>query len=164
MDERTAEPRVRDLDPPGKGDPMRTSMSFGWLFTIIALAGCGGSSASEEPDVIIAPRALVEELARDRAGATARYDGQLLELSGTVGGKVEPGGLNPTIGIQFAGIDDRLAFDAGLSFVRFDPEDGSASSEFEGLDVGDQVTLLCRFEALNASGSLFAVKECRVTS
>jgi hypothetical protein len=46
-----------------------------------------------------------------------------------------------------------------MSFVQFDPADGAARSESESLAVGDQVTLRCRFEVLNASGSLFAVKD-----
>jgi hypothetical protein len=136
----------------------RRSTTAGLLFTLGGLAACGGSTASEEPDVIIAPGALAEALANDPGAATAIYDGQLLELSGTVGTKVEPGGLNPTLAIQFAGVD-------GLAgFVRFDPEDSAARSEFDSLAVGDQVTLRCRFEVLNASGSLFAIKDCRVVS
>jgi len=51
--------------------------------------------------------------------------------SGRCGSKVEPGGLNPTIGVGFASIDERLAFDANLSFVSFNPEDPVSTSDFE---------------------------------
>jgi hypothetical protein len=138
---------------------------MGAALTLVAgICACGGSTASEEPDVVIAPAALARALADDPRAAVATYGGQVLELSGTVGEKVQPGGLNPTLGVSFASIDDRLAFDANLSFVSFDSGDGAAVSEFESLAVGDAVTLRCHFEVLNEAATLFAVNDCRVAS
>jgi hypothetical protein len=79
-----------------------------------------------------------------------------------VGDLVRPGGLNPTLGVVFESIDDRLAFDSGLSFVSFEPDDADAVEEFNGLSVGDRVTLHCRLERLNESGSLIKVGDCRL--
>jgi hypothetical protein len=112
--------------------------------------------------VVIAPADLARALADDREATLATYGGKVLELSGTVGTKIRPGGVNPTMGVVFASIDEKLAFDAHLSFVVFDAEDTAARSEFEALSVGDEVTLRCRLELLNESGSLFLVKGCRV--
>ncbi|MEX2048675.1 MAG: hypothetical protein WEB90_03775 [Gemmatimonadota bacterium] len=106
--------------------------------------------------------ALARSLADNREAALAEYRGKVLELSGTGAEKVVPGGLNPTIGVAFEGIDDRLAFDANLSFVAFDPEDRTARSQFEALSVGDAVTVRCRMDVLNESGTLFLVNDCRV--
>lgn len=141
---------------------------FEKLAVILALGGgvlsCGGSTASQEPDAVVAPAELAQALARDPQAALAAYGGKVLELSGTVGEKIRPGGLNPTLGVAFAEIDDRLAFDANLSFVSFDSEDGAAVSEFESLAVGDAVTLRCRLEVLNEAASLFSMKACRLAS
>ena len=54
----------------------RASTTVALLAVLGGLAACGGSTASEEPDVTIAPRALAEALANDREGAVATYGGQ----------------------------------------------------------------------------------------
>lgn len=133
---------------------MRLSISIHAAVAMgLGLTACGESTTSRKADVVIAPADLARELAGDRETAFAKYDGKILELSGSVGKKIEPGGLNPTLGVAFASIDERLAFDANLSFVSFDGEDGAARSEFEGLAVGDAVTLRCRFQRLGDSTS-----------
>lgn len=125
-------------------------------------AGCRDSGTSEEPAAVLTPVALAQALASDREATLAAYRDKVLELTGTVEGKIEPSGLNDTRGVVFAGIDERLAFDANLSFVAFDADDPAAVSEFERLAVGDSVTVRCRLVVLNESGSLFLVKSCRV--
>jgi len=127
-----------------------------------SLTGCKGSTASRGPDAVVAPADLARGLAENRQATFDAYDGKILELAGTVGKLVQPGGPNPTMGVVFASIDERLGFDSGLSFVSFDPEDGAATAEFDGLSVGGRVTLHCRLERLNESGSLFKVGNCRV--
>ncbi len=127
---------------------------------VAALGACG--APPPEADVVIAPADLARALANDRKAALATYGGKVLELSGTVAGKIEPEGLNPTQGVVFAGIDQKLAFDSDLNFVMFDSEDAAATTEFESIAVGDAVTVVCRLEALNESGSLILVKGCRM--
>jgi hypothetical protein len=140
----------------------RSSKLLAALAALSIATGCGNSSAPGEADVTVSPVALAQALASDRDAALATYRDKVLELSGTVGKKVEPSGVNDTRGIAFAGIDPKLAFDANLSFVAFDADDPAAVSEFEALTVGAAVTLRCRLEVLNESGSLFLVKSCRV--
>ena len=112
---------------------------------LACLPACGGSSAPPpKADVVIAPEELARALARDHNAALATYGGKVLELSGTVSEKIMPEGLNPTMGVAFASIDGRLAFDANLSFVSFDPDDLASKADFEAVSVGDAVTLLCR--------------------
>ena len=131
------------------------------LIAVGVVAACGDSGLPAA-DAVIAPEALARALADDRATALATYGGQVLELSGTVGEKIQPGGLNPTIGVAFTSVDEQLAFDANLSFVSFDSDDAAAVSDFGSLAVGDAVTLRCRLEIVNPSAELFLVNDCRV--
>lgn len=143
----------------------RVTRFVGRVAAMSALAvavGCGGSAASEEPAAVMTVVALAQALASDREATLATYRDKVLELTGTVGKKIEPSGLNPTRGIAFAGVDDRLAFDANLSFIAFDAEDAAAVQEFEGLAVGDAFTARCRLQFVNETGSLFLVKSSRL--
>lgn len=57
------------------------------------------SSPSEEPATVMSPVALAQALASDRDATLAAYRAKVLELSGTIAGKIEPSGLNDTRGI-----------------------------------------------------------------
>ena len=142
---------------------MRRVRSILAPLTLLLVVGCGGDPPPEA-DAVVAPAELARALADDRAAALAAWEGSTLSLTGTVAEKIRPGGLNPTLGVRFGEIDERLAFDSGLSFVSFDPEDGAARSEFEALAVGATVTLHCRLERLSPDGTLLKVGSCRVIS
>jgi len=132
------------------------------LLALALIPACDSASGAPEADLTLSPVELARALAADPQSAVERYGDQWIQLSGTVGEKVAPGGLNPTIAVEFAEVDGQLAFDSGMAFVSFDPEDRDAKAEFDGISVGEEVTLVCMLEALNPTASLIKVGNCRL--
>lgn len=139
---------------------------FEWMLVggVLVSLGCGSSSPRLSPDVVIRPQQLMQELISDRSGTLDKYDGKLLEVSGVVEKKTTPRGLTDTLGVAFEETSAEIKFDADLAYFLFEPEESGAREEFDGLQPGQPVTLVCRFSTLDREHDLFLVKACRVKS
>jgi hypothetical protein len=137
-----------------------------WAFvgSLLPCLGCGSPGSGSNPDVVISPQQLMQELISDRSGTIDRYDGKLLEISGVVEAKTTPHGLNDTLGVAFEETSAETKFDANLAYFFFEQEDSQAREEFDGLQPGQPATLVCRFSTLNRERAVFLVKACRVKS